>query len=182
MPKTNKPLTCTNASSMAAKRPSKGVSKVSAGRKTNNEEQSSFMKFPTELHIMVFNLLGPGTQRLLGATCSTLYRIYKQEYWEKDIVIGYNEDGFQGYSYKGNELSYASQYSDIIAQWLIHPFHQYYPCRRRAELSELKIKLKLRTMIAEQAQREGMSEFLPGWSTERQKIRIKPYGGGFLKH
>ncbi|KAF8854635.1 hypothetical protein BDZ45DRAFT_30988 [Acephala macrosclerotiorum] len=69
-------------------------------------------KLPSELHREVFDLLGPASQRLLGATCSSLYRMYKEHYYEKDIVVSFGNDNLIG-------ASGTTQYRDILAQWLI---------------------------------------------------------------
>ncbi|CZR54717.1 uncharacterized protein PAC_04601 [Phialocephala subalpina] len=146
-------------------------------------QQSSFIKFPTELHIMIFDLLGPATQRILGATSSSMYEIYKERYWEKDIIVSYNDDELQDYVKRRSfGICWTAEYTDIIAGWLIHPFFYYDLWRRRAELSELAHKLNIRTQIAEELELEGLFEMLPGWSAEKQNIRVESYGGGFLEH
>ncbi len=66
-------------------------------------------KLPTELQVMIFSNLGPGTQRILGATCKSLYRVWKMNgFYETAIRFHLDE----------LSLPFSTAFRDIFAKWL----------------------------------------------------------------
>ncbi|KAF8852737.1 hypothetical protein BDZ45DRAFT_729989 [Acephala macrosclerotiorum] len=79
---------------------------------------------PNELHHQIFDLLGPATQRLLGATCYLYYSIYKDGYYTKEIIMNINEvkapSYVSGVGLWGRHLG-TLQYQHILAKWYMAP-------------------------------------------------------------
>ncbi|KAF8852739.1 hypothetical protein BDZ45DRAFT_98285 [Acephala macrosclerotiorum] len=75
---------------------------------------SLFPKLPAELHMMIFEDLGPASQRILSSTCKSLYSIWKKSYWNKAyyqrrIIINMDELLTKG----------SSEYRCILGSWIV---------------------------------------------------------------
>ncbi|CZR64483.1 uncharacterized protein PAC_14381 [Phialocephala subalpina] len=73
-------------------------------------------KLPVEFHREIFDKLGPATRRILGATCASLYEVFKAHYFEKTIIVSFHEAaGVDGRLRFSNTPAYV----DILASWLV---------------------------------------------------------------
>jgi hypothetical protein len=84
-----------------------------------------FSEMPNELLMEIFKCLGPASRRILGATNSQLYNIWKSEHYEKPIRVHCDESPIMGELIIGNDIRYEtalSPYLKIIMQWMSPEF------------------------------------------------------------
>ncbi|KUJ10885.1 uncharacterized protein LY89DRAFT_674987 [Mollisia scopiformis] len=76
--------------------------------KRNRAKQLSSLinKLPNELLLQIFKDLKPVSQRMLGLTSITLYKLYKEDFFQEKIYISFTE------------LRGTPQYSNILFGWL----------------------------------------------------------------
>lgn len=84
-----------------------------------SQESALIKKLPKELHLEIFDRLGPAGQRLLGATCKSLYDPYKKHYYEETIVVKISEAAVKTHS--GEVLVGSTLYRQILRNWLAPP-------------------------------------------------------------
>ncbi|KUJ10888.1 uncharacterized protein LY89DRAFT_739870 [Mollisia scopiformis] len=87
-------------------------------RKTphGTNESAVGTKFAENVLNLIFENLGPASQRLFGATCKGVYDVYKKKFYDKAITVSWREDKFQGRN------SGTKAYKEIILDWTLPPY------------------------------------------------------------
>lgn len=76
---------------------------------------------PDEILMEIFKCLGPASQRILGATSSRLYKIWKSDFFKETIRVHCNESPIMEDLLKAEEILQEpalSPYSKILMQWM----------------------------------------------------------------
>ncbi|KUJ10882.1 uncharacterized protein LY89DRAFT_739864 [Mollisia scopiformis] len=84
-------------------------------------QTGQLLDLPTEIHLHIFENASPITRRLLGATCLAFYRIYKQDYYETEIVINVLDIFHDPLSQTWAPLIGTLEYRRILSNWAIAP-------------------------------------------------------------
>lgn len=82
-------------------------------------QQSALLtkKLPIELLREIFDKLGPATRRVLGATCISLYDVFKTNYFKEGIVVNFQEAA--GAGLPTLQCANSPEYIDILASWIV---------------------------------------------------------------
>ncbi|KUJ10886.1 uncharacterized protein LY89DRAFT_739868 [Mollisia scopiformis] len=87
-------------------------------------EQKSLLlkKLPAEMLSQICDHLGPAGQRLLGATCLTLYQVFKQKYKTDESYIRFEYTNWEGILIvSGRDMlgfTWSAAYEKIMVDWM----------------------------------------------------------------